>query len=53
MDQYVGKVLCDTKEPEVSSNIEEFEESGTEEFESSSIEEFEESNTKKSKGILS
>ncbi|PKY20388.1 hypothetical protein RhiirB3_433674 [Rhizophagus irregularis] len=35
----------------VSSNIKEFEESGTEEFESSSIEEFEGSNTKESKGI--
>ncbi|CAB4433711.1 unnamed protein product [Rhizophagus irregularis] len=54
-----GKVLCDTREPEVSSNIEEFEESGTgefersgtEEFESSSIEEFEGSNTKESKDL--
>ncbi|PKY61058.1 hypothetical protein RhiirA4_485532, partial [Rhizophagus irregularis] len=51
-----GKVLCDIREPEVSSNIKEFEESGresersdTEEFESSSIEEFEGSNTKESK----
>ncbi|CAB4437292.1 unnamed protein product [Rhizophagus irregularis] len=51
-------VLCDIREPEVSSNIKEFEESGresersdTEEFESSSIEEFEGSNTKESKGI--
>ncbi|POG63258.1 hypothetical protein GLOIN_2v1784267 [Rhizophagus irregularis DAOM 181602=DAOM 197198] len=35
----------------VSSNIKEFEESGTEEFESSSIEKFEGSNTKESKGI--
>ncbi|POG62154.1 hypothetical protein GLOIN_2v1883089 [Rhizophagus irregularis DAOM 181602=DAOM 197198] len=51
MDQYVGKALCDTKEPEISSNIEEFEESGTEEFEISSIETFEESNTTKSKGL--
>ncbi|POG74106.1 kinase-like domain-containing protein [Rhizophagus irregularis DAOM 181602=DAOM 197198] len=57
MDQCIGKVLGDTKEPEVSSNIEEFEESGigefegsgTEEFESSSIEEFEGSDTKESK----
>ncbi|GET53775.1 hypothetical protein GLOIN_2v1883089 [Rhizophagus irregularis DAOM 181602=DAOM 197198] len=52
MDQYVGKALCDTKEPEISSNIEEFEESGTEEFEISSIETFEESNTTKSKGMF-
>ncbi|PKK75118.1 hypothetical protein RhiirC2_773999 [Rhizophagus irregularis] len=53
------KVLCDTREPEVSSNIEEFEESdtgefegsGTEEFEfeSSSIEEFEGCNAEESK----
>ncbi|PKY45194.1 hypothetical protein RhiirA4_515889, partial [Rhizophagus irregularis] len=49
-------VLCGTREPEVSSNIEEIEENGTgefegsstEEFKSSSIEEFEGSNTKKS-----
>ncbi|PKY34677.1 hypothetical protein RhiirB3_454625 [Rhizophagus irregularis] len=59
MGQCIGKVLCNTKEPEVSSNIEEFEESGTgkfkgsgaKEFESSNIKEFEESNTKESKGI--
>ncbi|PKY35405.1 hypothetical protein RhiirB3_533169 [Rhizophagus irregularis] len=48
MDQCIGKVLC---EPEVSSKIEEFEESGTEEFERSSIEKFEESGTGESKGI--
>ncbi|PKY57518.1 hypothetical protein RhiirA4_478639 [Rhizophagus irregularis] len=41
MNVGIGKVLCDIKEPEVSSNIEEIEESGTEEFEISSIEEFE------------
>ncbi|CAB4377416.1 unnamed protein product [Rhizophagus irregularis] len=60
MGQCIGKVLCNTKEPEdqicnitklVSSNIEEFEESGTEEFERSSIEKFEESGTGESKGI--
>ncbi|PKB97600.1 hypothetical protein RhiirA5_432821 [Rhizophagus irregularis] len=49
MGQCIGKVLCNTKEPEVSSNIEEFEKSGTEEFERSSIEKFEESGTGESK----
>ncbi|PKY36193.1 hypothetical protein RhiirB3_458283 [Rhizophagus irregularis] len=59
MGQCIGKVklvLCNTKEPEVSSNIEEIEESdtgefegsGTKEFESSSIEEFD---AEESKGI--
>ncbi|PKK43445.1 hypothetical protein RhiirC2_804275 [Rhizophagus irregularis] len=43
MDQRIDKVLCDVKEPEVSSNIEEFEESETGEFEGS--------DTKESKGI--
>ncbi|PKK55492.1 hypothetical protein RhiirC2_802252 [Rhizophagus irregularis] len=60
MGQCIGKVLCNTKKPEVSSNnIEGFEESGArvfegsgiEEFERSSIEEFEGSGTKESKGI--
>ncbi|PKK61742.1 hypothetical protein RhiirC2_791360 [Rhizophagus irregularis] len=59
MDQYIGKVLDNIKELEVSSNIEGFEESGTtefkgsgtKEFERNSIEEFEGSGTKESKGI--
>ncbi|PKB94259.1 hypothetical protein RhiirA5_439187 [Rhizophagus irregularis] len=49
MDQCIGK------EPEVSSNIEEFEESSTGKFEGSGTEEFkrssEESSTGESKGI--
>ncbi|CAB4426695.1 unnamed protein product [Rhizophagus irregularis] len=56
MGQCIGKVLCDTRESEVSSNIEEsdtgeFERSGTEEFEGCNTEEFEECNTEESKGI--
>ncbi|RGB32588.1 hypothetical protein C1646_762693 [Rhizophagus diaphanus] len=57
MGQCNGKVLYNIKKPEVSSNIEGFEESGTrefkgsgtEEFERSSIEEFEGNGTKESK----
>ncbi|PKY57197.1 hypothetical protein RhiirA4_478102 [Rhizophagus irregularis] len=53
MGQCIGKVLYNIKKPEVTSNIEGFEESGTEEFERSSIEEFERSGTNESKGISS
>ncbi|RGB23465.1 hypothetical protein C1646_774452 [Rhizophagus diaphanus] len=52
IDQYIGKVLCDIKEPEVSSNIEEFEESSTGEFEGSGTEDLKEVVLRNSKEMI-
>ncbi|PKY35452.1 hypothetical protein RhiirB3_533189, partial [Rhizophagus irregularis] len=50
MSQCIDKVSCNTKESEVSSNIEEFEERSTGEFEGSGTEEFERSNIEEFEG---